>query len=289
MFPDAAPAAVVPATSITRAPADVDAWSRCFDPRALPVLASTALVIEDLRANEDAVDAHGLADSLAHDPLMTLKVLAHVADTRRGREGSDAETLTAALVMLGITPFFRSFAPQTTVEDHLAGVPGAMDGFNAVLQRSHRAARFALAFAVQRIDHDAAVIHEAALLHDFAELLIWLYAPALAFEVARRQAADRTLRTAAVQRDVLNIEVPDLQHALMVRWRLPRLLIDIADDQRQGVSAQARSVMLAMRLARHTAGDWNNPALADDVRDIAELLRMGTEPTLALLRDLDDA
>jgi HD-like signal output (HDOD) protein len=287
MSQDAAVSIAGPA-SISRAPADVDAWARCFDARSLPVLASTALVIEDLRANEDAVDAHSLADSLAHDPLMTLKVLAHVAHARRGREGTDAETLTAALVMLGITPFFRAFGEQTTVEAHLAKVPGALEGFQAVLRRSHRAARFALAFAVQRIDHDAAVIHEAALLHDFAELLIWLYAPHLAFEVARRQAADRTLRTAVAQRAVLNIEVPELQHALMVLWRLPRLLIDVADDQRQSVSAQARSVMLAIRLARHTAGDWDNPALSDDVRDIAELLRMGTEPTLALLRDLDE-
>ena len=73
----------------------------------------------------------------------------------------------------------------------------------------------------------------------------------------------------------------------MQKWRLPRILIDIADDNRESVSAQARTVLLAIRLARHTARDWDNPALADDVRDIAELLHMGTEPTLALLHDID--
>lgn len=263
------------------------AWADCFDVAHLPILRSSAEAIEEMRLNEDAVDAHLLAETLAHDPLCTLKVLAHVAHLRRGRDGSDAETLTAALVMLGITPFFRDFGLQPTVEDRLAAHPAALEGFRAVLNRSHRAARFALAFAVQRMDHDAAVIHEAALLHDFAELLLWLQAPALAGEIARRQRADPRLRSAAVQAEVLKIELTDLQHALMLKWRLPRVLIDIADDHREGVSAQARNVLLAIRLARHTAGDWNNPALADDVHDIAELLHMAPEPTLALLHDID--
>ena len=272
---------------IDRAPDHVNAWAACFDAARLPILRSSAVAIEEMRGNEDAVDAHLLAETLAHDPLFTLKVLAHVAHLRRGRDGTDAETLTAALVMLGITPFFRDFGPQPTVEEELAAYPAALGGFRAVLDRSHRAARFALAFAVQRMDHDAAVIREAALLHDFADLLVWLRAPALAGEIMRRQREDGALRSLVVQAEVLNIGLPDLQQALMQKWRLPRILIDIADDNRESVSAQARTVLLAIRLARHTARDWDNPALADDVRDIAELLHMGTEPTLALLHDID--
>ena len=272
---------------ITRVPTSVGGWAACFDAASLPILRSSALAIEELRANEDAVDAHLLADTLANDPLVTLKVLAHVAHVRRGRDGTDAETLTAALVMLGITPFFRHFGPQPTVEEHLCDHPAALAGLHAVLERSHRAARFALAFAVQRMDHDAAVIHEAALLHDFAELLLWLRAPLLAQEIGRRQLADTQLRSSAIQTEILNVELPDLQHALMLKWRLPRLLIDIADDHRESVSIQARNVLLAIRLARHTSQDWDNAALADDVRDIAGLLNMATEPTLALLHDID--
>ncbi len=272
---------------ITRAPRDLDSWVARFDARALPALRGTADTLEELRVNEDSVDAHLLAESLLHDPLMTLKVLAHVAHVRRGRDGTDAETMTAALVMLGITPFFRDFGPQPTVEDRLAELPSALAGFRQVLDRSHRAARFALGFAVQRMDPDASVIYEAALLHDFVELLMWLTAPMLAAEVADRQRADPGLRSASVQCDVYNVQLADLQHALMVKWRLPRLLIDIADDRREDVSAQARNVGLAIRLARHTVDSWDNPGLADDVRDIAALLNMAPEPTLALLHDID--
>ena len=192
---------------ITRPPQSLAGWVRLFDPAALPVLAGTARALEELRALEDAVDAHLLAEAIASDPLMTLKLLAHLARLRRGRDGSDTETVTEALVMLGIPPFFRAFGPQTASEDLLADRPQALAGFHAVLQRSHRAARFAVGFAVHRMDHDAPVIHEAALLHDFAELLLWLRAPALVLEIAHRQQAEPGLRSAALQREILHVEL----------------------------------------------------------------------------------
>ena len=272
---------------ITRAPRDVAQWAARFDPMALPVLAATAAEIESLRPLEDDLDAHTLAESLADDPLLTLKLLSHVARLRRGREGSDTETVTEALVMLGIPPFFRAFPPQATVEERLADVPGALEGFERVLARSRRAARFAIGFAVHRMDHDAAVIHEAALLHDFAELLLWLEAPALALEIAARQQADPHLRSAAVQREVLHVELAELQHELMKRWRLPALLVQISDDLARQETVQMRNVRLAIRVARHSARGWDDPALPDDIADIGALLQLTPPHVLKLLHEID--
>jgi hypothetical protein len=271
-------------------PRDLAAWVRGLqDVAALPVLAATAAEVEALREHEDDLDAHTLAEIVAADPLWTLKLLAHVAALRRSRADArgDPETVVAALVMLGIGPFFRAFpAGQPTVEDTLAARPEALQGFRDVLRRSHRAANFAIGFAVHRMDSDAAVIHEAALLHDFAELLLWWRAPSLALAVARRQQADPALRSAAVQRELLNVELPDLQHALMLAWRLPPLLVRISDD-RHADTPQVRNVLLAIRVARHSAQGWDNPALPDDVADVAALLQLGTEPAARLLRELD--
>src|SRR5882672_7224205 len=114
---------------ITRAPRAVAGWAACFDARALPVLAESAQAIEALRANEDAVDAHLLAETVAADPLLTLKVMAEAARLSRGRDADargDPETVTAALVLLGIGPFFRIFGPQPTVEEQLADHPEAL-------------------------------------------------------------------------------------------------------------------------------------------------------------------
>jgi HD-like signal output (HDOD) protein len=278
-----------PAPFITQPPRSIEAWTSLFDPAALPVLGESADALEALRANEDDVDAHLLAETFCSDPLMTLKLLAHVSRLRRSRDTEsrgDTETLTAALVMLGIGPFFRTFTAQPAVEDLLAAEPEALAGFNAVLKRSHRAANFAAAFAVHRMDHDVAVIHEAALLHDFTELLLWVRAPALASAIAQRQHADPSLRSAKVQRELLNIELADLQHALMQAWGLPALLVRISDD-RHADSDQVRNVLLALRVARHSAHGWDNPALPDDVRDVADLLKLGHEPAERLLRDID--
>jgi hypothetical protein len=136
------------------------------------------------------------------------------------------------------------------------------------------------------MDPDASVIHEAALLHDFAELLLWLRAPSLALQIAERQRRDPALRSAKAQQELLHVELAELQHALMMRWSLPPLLVQITDDQRAD-DVQVRNVLLAVRVARHSARGWDNPALPDDVRDVAQLLQLGEEPTRRLLLDID--
>jgi len=270
-----------------QAPRDLAAWVSLFDHAQLPVLSSTASDIELMRTNEDCCDAKLISDAIASDPLMTLKLLAHLGTLRRGREGSDTETVTAALVMLGVSPFFRAFGPQSSVEERLASSPPALEGFHWVLRRSRRAAQFAMGFAVHRMDYDAPVIHQAALLHDFAELLLWLRAPGLAQQISARQVADPTLRSAVVQREVLHIELDELEHALMLAWRLPALLVQITDEHTRELTPQVRNVQLAIRLARHSARGWDNAALPDDFLEIGLLLNLAPEAAQRLALEID--
>jgi HD-like signal output (HDOD) protein len=261
---------------------DLAAWTAHFRAAEIPVLAQTAEALEALRANEEEVDANSIGEMISGDPLMTLKVMAHVAAHRSSRVVTDTETVTSALVLMGISPFFRAFGPQPTVEDHLADEPEALAGLMDTMRRAHRGANFALGFAVHRMDHDAAVIHAAALLHDFAELLLWCHAPALALRIRKAQQADPTLRSSAAQLAVLNVRLPDLQQSLMKSWRLPELLIRISDE-RHADDAGVRTVMLALRLARHTTLGWDNAAIPDDVSDIASLLNLSTDATQQLV------
>lgn len=282
----AAPPLLAP-PRLTRALPSLAAWVAHLRDAPMPVLATTAATLRELVDHEDAVDAHMLADAIETDPLMTLQLLSHVAIASR-RE-TDVETVVGALVLLGIGPFFRRFGNVVTIDEMLADVPEhdeVMAGLGAVLRRAHRAARFAIGFAAHRLDPDAAMIHEAALLHDFAELLLWCHAPSLALEIRRRQAADASLRSATVQRAVLGIELADLQQALMKAWRLPALLVRLGDD-RHAEDRQVRNVLLAVRVARHTSRGWDDAALPDDIADIGALLQLGPGPTLALLRDID--
>ena len=199
---------------------------------------------------------------------------------------SEAETVTACLLMMGTTAFFRACAQAPTVESRLADMPVAMEGLRRVIERSHRAARLAISFAMHRQDTDAEVIHEAALLHDFAELLLWCHAPQLALDIRSRQRADPTLRSAQVQREVLHIELADLEQALMRAWHLPELLRELTDPN-LSARPRVRNVMLATALARHSQNGWSNAALPDDFEALGQLLNLTPLAVRSLVRDID--
>ena len=266
--------------------ADLPAWAAYFRGAPIAVLRETADALEAMRANEDRVDANSIGEMIAGDPMMTLKVLAHASAHRSHRVVTQTETVTAALVMMGISPFFRAFGPQQAIEDRLADEPGALPGLERVLRRAHRGADFALGFAIHRTDPDAAAIHAAALLHEFAEMLLWLHAPALALRIQQAQDDDEALRSAAAQRSVLHIELADLQAALVTAWQLPALLTESQGDP-QANNSGARTVALAARLARHTAHDWDNAAVPDDIAEIATLLNMSSAAALHLALEIE--
>lgn len=268
------------------APSDLGAWTTWFAGAEIPVLRDTADSLEAFRANEDKVDANSMGEMISGDPLMTLKVLAYESGHRGRRVVTSAETVISALVMMGISPFFRAFGPQTTIDDVLADRPDALTGLRRVMLRAHRGANFALAFAIHRTDPDAAVIHAAALLHEFAEMLLWCHAPTLALRLQAMQAADPEMRSSAAQLSVLHIELAELQRALAEEWRLPELLLNSTSGLQSAGQTSARIVALAARLARHTARDWDNPAIPDDVSEIATLLNLSSEATLHLLTEI---
>lgn len=274
------------AQPLTRPLTDLNAWTAHFRTAEIPVLAETAEALEAMRPREDDVDANLIGEMISGDPLMTLKVLAYAATHRGSRMVTDTETVIATLVMMGISPFFRAFGPQPTVQQQLAGEPEALAGLLDTVRRAHRSANFALGFAVHRRDHDAAVIHEAALLHDFAEMLLWCHAPTLALRIRDAQQNNAALRSSAAQREVLNIALPDLQQSLMKSWRLPELLVRISDGA-HAQQASVKNVVLAVRLARHSAQGWDNAAIPDDVADVAALLNLSPAAALQLIEQID--
>jgi HD-like signal output (HDOD) protein len=271
---------------LVRPLADLSAWTAHFQGAEIPVLRETVDALDALRANEDRTDANSIGEMIGGDPLMTLKVLAYASDHRGRSVVTAPETVIAALVMMGIPPFFRAFSAPTSVDDRLADSPEALAGLQRVLRRAHRGARFALAFAVHRTDPHAATVHAAALLHEFAEMLLWCHAPRLALRIRAMQDADLTLRSSVAQRSVLRIELDELQQALVSAWRLPSLLAETAKEPHAGQTG-ARAVALGSRLARHTADSWENAAVPDDVAEVAAFLNLSPAAALARVMQID--
>ena len=268
-------------------------WVAMFTNAAIPVLPASVAELAEMRLMEETrgnVDAHMLSQNLGGDPLMTLKVLMQVSQDCHRRHVSTPETLTSAILMQGIGPFFRTHESVVSVMDWLRDHPEALSGLLKVIKRARRAANLAISFASHRQDEDADMVQEAALLHDFAEMLLWCHAPALALSMARQQKADHTLRSAEVQKNVLGVELPDLAHALMEAWHLPELLIKNTDD-RHAEHPRVKTVMLAVRIARHTQYGWDDPhaqaALPDDIAAVAELLTLSEESARRKIMDID--
>lgn len=263
----------------------VEAWSARLGPLAVPVLRSTRLALDSRQRDLDRVDANMLADLVLRDPLMCLRVLVQAARNFGHRLATPAATVTAALVLMGIEPFFRDFSGLPTVEERLARRPAALAAVLAAVQRSHCAARLAAAFAIHRHDADVELLHQAALLDNFAGLLVWCEAPQLALAMLRRQRADPLLRSADVQRAVLGVELGALAQRLMELWELPGALRELAHPG-QGARAGPRTVRLAVQIARHLEMGWHNAALPDDFSELGALLNMPPGSAAALVRDV---
>jgi HD-like signal output (HDOD) protein len=260
----------------------VDAYVRFLSREPLPVLRQTVRELAALRDEQASVNGKRLAAVVLGDPLMTLKLLAHLQAHRARSQNHDITTIDRAIMMLGITPFFDSFADMPTVEDRLTGKPKALLGALQVIARARKAAHFARDWAILRHDLDVEEITVAALLHETIEIMCWIFAPELAQRVRKLQMADRRLRSAVAQRVVFGVTERDILLAMARAWQLPELLVTLLDE-RNADNPRVRTVRLATRFARHVANGWDNPALPDDIAEIEALVHMNGE---ALLRRL---
>jgi HD-like signal output (HDOD) protein len=270
----------------------LDAWTRHFSTQPIPVLARTVHAIQALSAKQDQIAARDIAAEVRRDPLMTLKTLvwAGKAMRRRSQAGltGEIETVEAAIVMMGVTPFFREFAGLMSFESRLADYPEARLYLLRVIGRSLAASGYAADWAAYRHDLDAAVIQEAALLHDLAEMLTWCFAPTLSIRMQQMRAAAPTMRSAEIQQNILGILLEDLSIELLRDWRLPSLLLRLANHH-EASNPAVQNVLLAANLARHAAHGWTDPALRDDYDQIAKLLNQTPEWVQRRVEGGDDA
>ncbi len=270
-MPESAP----PPTVETPFP-DLAGWVDFYRTASLPVLRHTAHKLEEMRENAENVNGRVLSNVILHDPLMTLRVLAFIEEHRRARQKTDITTIERALMMIGVGPFFDAFQNLPLVEDQLKGHPKALLGLLKVIGRSRKAVFWARDWAALRKDLNVDEVIVAALLHDFAEILMWSFAPALATRVRERQAHDRTLRSVAIQTEIYKVPLYEIKLALAQEWRLPELLTTLMDPE-NAEHPRVRNVELAVDLARHSANGWDDAALPDDYKAIGELLHLNIE------------
>jgi HD-like signal output (HDOD) protein len=255
---------------------DIEAWIKFFRNSELPVLKHTAREIARLKLDEEHLSARAISNAVLNDPMMVFKVLSYSQNHKGKNQLQDLVQADQAILMMGTSSFFQNLPPKILVEDMLISNIPALTHLLKLIRRAHRAARFAADWATHLTDLHAEEVRTAALLHDLSEMLMWCFAPEKMNTIYNRQHADKTLRSIAVQEEVLGFKLQDLQMELVKAFQLPPLLSKLMQDSASN-EQRVRNVTLAVNLARHSANGWDDAALPDDYDDVAKLLRMNVD------------
>lgn len=269
----------VPQATIAR---DIKAWIAFISKAELPVLKHTAREIARLKEDEDNISARAISSAVLNDPMMVFKVLSFSQKHKGKKQLQDLVQADQAILMMGTSSFFLHLSPTLLVEDLLKSNLPALMHLLKLVRRAHQAAHFAADWATHLADLHAEEVRTAALLHDLAEMLLWCFAPNHMEKIYALQHADKTLRSVAVQQEILGFRIQDLQKGLVEAFELPPLLSKLMQDN-ASTEQRVRNVILAVNLARHSANGWDDAALPDDYRDAAELLRMDIERVMRIV------
>lgn len=263
-------------------PTTITQWVAFLSKAEIPVLKHTAKEIARLREDEDALSARDVSFVVIQDPMMTFRLLRYSQTHKHKSQQQDLVSAEQAVMMLGMTSFFKNLPPEPLVQDVLKTNLTALTHLLKLIHRAHRAARYAGDWAAMLYDLRAEEVYVAALLHDLAEMLMLCFAPDSMNKIYALQNEDKALRSHAVQEEVLGFRLTDLQKQLGEVCQLPPLLAQLIQDG-NSKDKRVRNVSLAVNLARHSAHGWDDAALPDDYRDIAELLRMDVEKVMRIV------
>jgi len=254
-------------------PQDLNAWVTFLSSTEIPVLKHTAREMERLKLDDDNLTARSIASVVNHDPMMAFRVLRHMQTHKNKHQLQDLVLVEQAIMMMGISPFFRDLPAKPVVQDTLKNNLPALTHLLKLIHRSNRAAHYAFEWGVLLRDLRLEETRIAALLHDLVEILMWCFAPDKMMQIFSMQQADKTLRSTKAQEDLFGFRLSELQLLLIDACQLPPLLSQLLDEH-SIKDQQVKSVSLAANLARHSANGWDDAALPDDYAELAKLLRV---------------
>jgi HD-like signal output (HDOD) protein len=267
---------------------DAIAWLKNLRKINIPVLKQTARELAKLKEDEDNLSARAISTVVLNDPFMVFKVLSYTNSHPGKHQVQDILEVEQAIIMLGTSNFFGHLSPDLLVDDRLKSNIPALTHLLKLIKRAHRAAYYAADWAALRKDLHSEEIWIAALLHDFAEMLMWCFAPEKMNAIFDMQKNDKSLRTKDVQQQILGFHTSDLQKELIKVYAMPPLLTQLMnDDGETEQDYRVKNVSLAVNLARHSANGWDDAALPDDYAAIADFLHVDVARVLYIIKHPD--
>jgi len=197
-----------------------------------------------------AFEAYG--DIIIKDPGLALHTLNQLQTTSSQSLHAEISSMAQATMLLGIDRAKRLTVGHPQLERTLSGF--AKTGYIRTACRAFHAAFQAWDWAHIKNDHAPDEILLATLLHDVAEMALWVAAPEQMHQFRKLMLKDG-LPTDEAQYIAFGESLEHFSREITSRWHLPGLVNDALRPENAS-QPRVRGVMLAVQLARSTERGW---------------------------------
>ncbi len=253
------------------------AWLEKLDNKILPVLQYSQDELTQLLRDEN-VPISRLAVIIEHDMGMALHLLRFINSISSKHLNSNINTVSHALMMLGLNQLRRLPQSLTTIESLNPSLQSLVRSFYS---EAHHAAYQAGQWALIRKDYEPDEIYIAALLHNIGELMLWLFNTAEMSRLREMLQQDKMEKEQA-EYVVLGFSIAEMTRELAKRWHLPELYCNSLYSENFD-KPRVQGVMLAVQLARHSRRSWYSDDVGTIIEDVADYLYLDVDSTTALI------
>ncbi|GBG13025.1 metal-dependent hydrolase [Novimethylophilus kurashikiensis] len=241
-----------------------DARLQQLTKQEFPVLDATRKALQALssRAKTSAAD---IAAVILADPMMTLNLLRQANARRGGEFDQRIATVEHAVMLLGFSNVFERLTRLPAVEEVIA--PDHRGGLLKAVTLARHSAYLAREWAMQRLDIAPEEVYVAGLLHNMAEIGLWVTVPELVSNEIDSwfQTLSGTFEEAWLKQARNLGEMMHLPPLVVGGMALP------SDDP----AHRPALVFLANRIVRNADRGWWHPEIQQDL-ELASVIRRQT-------------
>lgn len=242
--------------------------------RPLPVFAHSVRGFQRLRSEKTAPWKH-YGDIILKDPGLALQTLKQLQQASGKPREQEIASMEQAAMLLGMECVQRLPTECPQIDEALQGQ--AREGYQRAVARAFHAAYQAWDWAHIKRDHAPDEVLLSALMHDSAELALWVNAPERIHQLRRLTLRDK-MPAAEAQYIALGDSLEHFGRRLAEKWNLPQLVHEALRPEYSN-EPRVRGVVLAIQLARQVERGWYSPQVLETLEMIADHLDAGLEET----------